>query len=42
MTPQHANLLTLRPHGLGILCAAFSPDEQRLASASHDGTVKVW
>jgi len=38
---RHEKLLTFR-HLLGVLTAAFSQDGKRLASASWDGTVKVW
>ncbi len=34
--------LQLQGHQRGISSVAFSPDSSRLASASHDGTVKVW
>src|SRR5262249_39902357 len=35
-------LFNLKGHEERVLSLAFSPDGQRLASASADGTVKVW
>ena len=35
-------LHVLRGHVLDVQGLAFSPDSRRLASASDDGTVKVW
>jgi WD40 repeat protein/tetratricopeptide (TPR) repeat protein len=34
--------LTLKGHTQPVASVAYSPDSQRLASASGDGTVKVW
>jgi WD40 repeat protein len=34
--------LTLPGHTGGVWSVAFSPDGQRLASVSREGTVKVW
>jgi WD40 repeat protein/tRNA A-37 threonylcarbamoyl transferase component Bud32 len=35
-------ILTLKGHTGPVLSVCFSPDSQRLASASYDKTVKVW
>jgi WD40 repeat protein len=38
----HTDLLTLNGHAIQVTRVCFSPDGKRLASASFDGTVKVW
>jgi WD40 repeat protein len=38
----HSELLALKGHTDGVESVCFSPDGSRLASASADGTVKVW
>ena len=35
-------LTTLRGHTDAIYCIAFSPDGTRIATASHDQTIKIW
>lgn len=35
-------LRTLEGHNQRVISLAFSPDGQRLASASYDGTIKLW
>ena len=34
--------LTLRGHTDSVTCVAISPDGNRLASCSMEGTVKIW
>jgi hypothetical protein len=35
-------VIALKGHTDGVTSVCFSPDGQRLASASQDGTVKIW
>jgi len=35
-------LATLMGHSGTVTCVAFSPDGKRLATGSHDGTVRIW
>jgi WD40 repeat protein/predicted Ser/Thr protein kinase len=35
-------LATLPGHAGTVTCATFSPDGNRLATGSHDGTIKIW
>ena len=37
-----ATLLVLAGHGAGVSDARFSPDQQSIATASGDGTVRLW
>ena len=42
MKSQKQPLLTLRGHSNNVWDVAYSPDGSRLATASFDGTVKIW
>jgi WD40 repeat protein len=41
-TTDGALLRTLTGHTLNVWCVRFSPDGQRLASASFDHTIRIW
>jgi WD40 repeat protein/serine/threonine protein kinase len=38
----HLELKTLRGHTASVMCVAYSPDGQRVLTASEDHTAKVW
>ncbi len=39
---NHLSLKTFRGNWVWVICAAFSPDSQRIFTAGWDGTTKVW
>ncbi len=39
---QEQEVATLRGHTGDVLSVAWHPQDQRLASASNDGTAKIW
>jgi WD40 repeat protein len=40
--PTFPQLQTIQAHQQAVYCVAFSPDSKRLATASADGTARVW
>src|SRR5262249_48843358 len=41
-TSDEPTMRVLKGHTDSVRCVAYAPDSQFLASASYDGTVKVW
>src|SRR5438477_12060995 len=40
--PDDKEIARLVKHTLGVVSVTFFPDGKRIASASHDGTARIW